>query len=90
MSKFKIGDIVHYIGDSSLEDDIMAKWKKERTLLKIIKVDYDDTVKVVTMTYRRWFYCSDIILAVKDNPINKLLYPDYEEKDGYLVPKGEI
>jgi hypothetical protein len=21
------------------------------------------------------------------NPINKLLYPDYVEKDGYLVPK---
>jgi hypothetical protein len=93
VSKFKVGDIVHFIGEVTLDLDkfpgkrVLVKWKKKNTLLKIIKVDYDDTVRVVTQSYERWLHCSDIILAVKDNAINRLLYPEYIEENGYLVQK---
>ena len=36
-----------------------------------------------------WFYCPEMLeICVPINPINKILYPDYTEKYGYLVPRS--
>lgn len=101
MSKFKVGDKViatdgySTINLSNLEvTDIMLHWIYNKTKLIVLSYDNNDrTYSIAEYVNPKhkdlyWFHENDLtIYGHPINDLNKLLYPDYVEKDGLLVPK---
>jgi hypothetical protein len=88
MSKFKVGQVVRVpyglgVIVSSNGSDVSVRHFRKCSHFHNLHGMCDDG--------HGWYYCyTEVQILPPINPINKLLYPDYEEKDGYLVPKGEI
>lgn len=94
MSRFKAGAKVKII---SLENTgrtrlplttSKKRWFNEQVTLTVISLDKsDNTLKLNDGIIDQWVHYKDVVSIIKINPINKILYPDYVEEDGYLVPK---
>lgn len=96
MNKFKIGDKVTITGDlESTESDlglsnIMVEWKTYNRVCEITDI-HRGNFRLYCGFQQYWFNEVDISMyGYPINDINKLLYPDYVEKDGLLVPKENL
>ena len=91
MSKFKVGDQVKIRKDSPYYDGGDSNPANVRgTITRYIdnsRLRLPYTVDWHNNTYNSYASTDLEPWGHPINAINKLLYPDYEEKDGYLVPK---
>lgn len=100
MSRFKAGDKVVAIGIENTDrilitNDIMINLVENRTVLCVDSYDYVDRtyclVYYIDKSDKFWFHENDLKhYGYPINDLNKLLYPDYIEKYGLLVPKENL
>jgi hypothetical protein len=93
--KFKIGDKVMITGDLRSTDYLCGltpaifDWQDNKIMLEVVEINYQGMLKL-TETHRCscWLSPEDLSFCGHPiNPLNRILYPDYVEEDGLLVPR---
>lgn len=92
--KFKAGDKVKIISLDNTSTtrlpltSFKRRWLSEQETLIVISFDEsDNTLRLNDGNIDQWVHYKDVVSAIQINDLNKLLYPDYIEENGYLVPK---
>jgi hypothetical protein len=93
-SKFKVGDKVKVISLDNTSSTRLPltgpkrRWLSEQETLIVISFDESDcSLKLNDGYIDQWVHYKDVVRVIKINDLNKLLYPEYIEENGYLVPK---
>jgi hypothetical protein len=91
MSKFKVGDYILYeVGNISGMGQILRIEDEGELAVKFnVRNDnyFHDLGGLCEDRYGYWVHPKDAKKVVADTKINKALYSDYEQKDGFLIER---
>jgi hypothetical protein len=86
MSKFKVGDRVIIREDSQYYGD--GKYNPVNLIGEVFNI-WDTSPLSISVRWKNnilnHYSPTDLEFAIVDNKINRVLYPDYKPKDGYLI-----